>query len=124
KRFSKVIGDRLIPMCSPNVRRLHELAARDDQVQKNLYLAFALAGYQRDHGRYPAKLDALAPKYLAKIPVDLFSGKPLIYRPSKDGYLLYSVGVNGRDDHGRGIEDDPRGDDLSVRMPLPEQARK
>jgi hypothetical protein len=40
------------------------------------------------------------------------------------GYLLYSVGVNGKDDGGRQFDDDPPGDDLSVRMPLPELKRK
>ena len=50
----------------------------------------------------------------------LFAGKPLIYRPSETGYLLYSVGVNGKDDEGRWYDDDPPGDDPSVRMPLPE----
>src|SRR5262249_24997976 len=38
--------------------------------------------------------------------------------------LLYSVGVNSRDEQGRGLEDDPRGDDLSVRMPLPKLREK
>jgi hypothetical protein len=70
------------------------------------------------------KLEALAPKYLAEVPGDLFSGKPLIYRPSEKGYLLYSVGVNGQDDQGRSYDDDPPGDDLVVRMPLPELRRK
>jgi len=37
------------------------------------------------------------PKYLAKIPIDLFSGKALIYRPTKWA-TLYSVGVNGKDE--------------------------
>ena len=59
------------------------------------------------------------PKYLDKIPLDMFSGKPLLYRPTEKGYLLYSVGVNGRDEEGHGYDDDPRGDDLTVRMPLP-----
>ncbi|HMC65738.1 MAG TPA: hypothetical protein VKI65_12430, partial [Gemmataceae bacterium] len=116
KTLSKALGDILLTMFFPAVRRVQQSADRAEQMQNNLYLAFALAAYQRAHGRYPAKLEALVPKYLAEIPVDLFSGKPLTYRPSKDGYLLYSVGVNGRDDEGRGPLDDPRGDDLSVRM--------
>jgi hypothetical protein len=33
-------------------------------------------------------------------------------------YLLYSVGPDGIDDEGRGKDDDPRGDDLRIRMPL------
>ena len=93
---------------------------RDEQVQRNVQVAFALAAYHRDHGDYPAKLDDLAPKYLAAVPDDLFSGKALVYRPTDKGYLFYSVGVNGKDEGGRSFNDDPAGDDLPVSMPLPE----
>ncbi len=58
------------------------------------------------------------------MPQDLFSGGPLIYRPSDKGYLLYSIGVNGRDDGGQGYGDGVGTDDLSVRLPLPEPRRK
>ena len=47
-----------------------------------------------------------------------------IYRPSDNGYLLYSVGVNGKDDGGRTYDDNPPGDDPAVRMPLPESKQK
>jgi hypothetical protein len=93
--------------------------ARCEQAQNNLYVAFALAAYRRDRGRCPKQLDALAPKYLDKIPMDLFSGKPLIYHPSEEGYLLYSVGVNGCDEQGQSSDDQPPGDDLAIRVPLP-----
>jgi hypothetical protein len=83
----------------------------------NVRICFALEMYQRDNGRYPDNLDALTPKYLKSIPQDLFAEKPLIYKPTADGYLLYSVGVNGVDDGGRGDDDDPKGDDIVVRMP-------
>jgi hypothetical protein len=43
---------------------------------------------------------------------------------SAKGYLLYSVGVNRKDEGGRGYEDDPPGDDLTVRMPLPKLRRE
>jgi hypothetical protein len=98
------------------VRRSADLA---EQRQRNLHLAFALAAYRGEHKRYPDKLDVLAPEYLAEVPGDLFSGKALIYHPSWNGYLLYSVGVNGRDDGGRASADTPPGDDLPVRMPPP-----
>ncbi|SRR5579871_2434075 len=118
------IGNILITLLMPAFNKVQSAADRCEQVQSNLYLAFALAAYQRDHGRYPKELDALAPKYLKKIPNDLFSGKPLVYRPSENGYLLYSVGVNGLDEQGQSYDDDPRGDDLSVRMPLPKLRQK
>jgi hypothetical protein len=113
------VGDILIARLIPAVHKVELAADRRGQVQDNLTLAFALAWHKADKGRYPKKLDELAPKYLKDIPQDVFSGKALIYRPSEKGYLLYSVGVNGKDDAGRGPADRPQGDDLSVRMPLP-----
>ena len=54
------------------------------------------------------------------MPDDLFSGRALVYRPTEKGYLLYSVGANGKDEGGRWQDDDLPGDDLRVRMPLPQ----
>ncbi len=105
---------------SPNIyEKLFHSGVRLQQQRLNLRLAFALAEFKLANGTYPQKLADLAPKYLAAIPDDLFTGKPLVYKPAKDGYLLYSVGANGRDDGGKTYGDDPAGDDLVVRMPLP-----
>jgi hypothetical protein len=115
----KLFGDTLVTLMLSNVNRVQQATERTEQVQQNLRVAFALAAYQREHGRYPEKLEALAPAYLPRIPQDIFSGKALIYHPVPSAYLLYSVGVNGQDDQGRTYDDDPPGDDLRVRMPLP-----
>jgi hypothetical protein len=115
----KAIGSVLIGLLLPAARKVQQSADRAEQIQRNLHVAFALAAFQRDHQRYPQKLADLAPRYLAEVPSDIFSGKELIYRPSRQGYLLYSVGVNGKDDGGRWLDDDPPGDDPRVRMPLP-----
>jgi hypothetical protein len=112
-------GEIMVGMMLPGYEKRQASADRIEQVQRNLHLAFALAAFHSDHGRYPAKLDELAPKYLEKIPDDLFTGKPLIYRLEDDGYLLYSVGPNGLDDDGRGYDDQPRGDDIGIRIPIP-----
>ncbi|MBX3400600.1 MAG: hypothetical protein KF873_17835 [Gemmataceae bacterium] len=101
------------------VKLLHS-GVRLHQQRLNLRLAFALAEYRLANGTYPQQLADLAPKYIAAIPADLFNGKPLVYKPAKDGYLLYSVGANGKDDGGKTYGDEPYGcDDLVVRMPLP-----
>jgi len=52
---------------------------------------------------WPARLEALVPDYLAALPLDPYSSKPLVYRPSEDGaeFVLYSVGENRKDDGGR-----------------------
>jgi len=122
--LGKAFGDVLIGLLTPSLLKMQQASDRTEQVHRNLYLAFALAAYQRDHGRYPINLEALAPKYLPQVPQDIFTGKPLIYRRSEHGYLLYSFGPNGRDDQGRWFDDDPPGDDPSVRMPLPRLKEK
>jgi hypothetical protein len=115
----ETIGNMVICLMLPAFEKVQTAAERSEQTQRNLHLAFALVAYQRDHGHYPAKLEELAPKYLAKIPDDLFSGKPLLYRLEGQGILFYSIGPNGVDEGGRGADDDTRGDDLSVRLPVP-----
>jgi hypothetical protein len=99
-------------------------------------LSFALAAYRADHAAYPAKLDSLKPKYVAEVPGDLCTGGPLNYQRTRDGYLLYSVGNNGRDDGRKGYDDCEAGksreelaktgedwDDLAVVMPAPPEKK-
>jgi hypothetical protein len=123
-KAGKLFGDRLVILPMTYAGEFLDFHDRDEQVQRNVQVAFALAAYHTDRGSYPTKLSHLAPTYLAFVPADLFSGQALIYRPSDKGYLLYSVGVNAKDDGGRSFDDDPPGDDLTVAMPLPELKTK
>ena len=117
--LGQLIGNFMTAFLLPGAERARISEDRAVQGNRNLQIAFALAAYHNDRSRYPDRLDRLAPKYLKAVPGDLFSGKPLIYHPSKQGYLIYSVGANEKDDSGRGRHDDPPGDDPHVRMPLP-----
>jgi hypothetical protein len=118
--MGEAIGQVLIALNSPGLLKASLAADRTEQRFINLRLAVSLEAFRADRGRYPNQLADLAPKYLAAIPDDLFSGKPLVYKPTKDGYLIYSVGANGKDDGGKTFGDEPYGcDDLVVRMPLP-----
>jgi hypothetical protein len=109
----------LVSMLPSRLEKVKQAEERAEQVQRNLVIAFALAAYRDDTGRYPDSLDKLVPKYLEGIPNDLFTGKPLRYRLTEEGYLLYSVGVNGVDDNGIEKNEEMDADDLSVRMPPP-----
>lgn len=120
KQLGKEIGDMLIAMNMPIVHKEQYSRDRLEQHRLNVQIAVALAAYRLDKARYPAKLDDLVPNCLATVPLDVFTGKPLTYRPNETGYLLYSVGPNGRDETGRGIKDQWTGDDIIVRMPLPD----
>ncbi|MEO1999424.1 MAG: hypothetical protein ABGZ17_29615, partial [Planctomycetaceae bacterium] len=114
----EALGNILLGLLLPAVRNLQYAEEQAIQKDDNLRIAFALAAYRNQHGAYPKTLDQLAPRFLKQIAGDGFSGKPLVYRPNNNGYLLYSVGRNGKDQDGRDQYDDPTGDDIKVRIPL------
>lgn len=64
--------------------------------------ASALAEYRRQHGEYPDSLELLVPAFLHHVPMDYGDRKPLRYRRlENDEYLLYSIGLDGKDNGGQ-----------------------
>ena len=63
-------------------------------------ISLALSAYRANFGAYPDALEPLRPKYLARLPKDPFGDGDLCYRREADGYLLYSIGPDGKDDGG------------------------
>lgn len=63
-------------------------------------VALAVEAYRNDNGSLPLSLDELTPKYIDEIPEDYFSdGKVKFVKLSK-GYLIYSVGMDEKDNAG------------------------
>jgi hypothetical protein len=61
----------------------------------------ALDLYRQRAGHYPESLAEVERAVGGALPGDPFSGTALTYRRQGSGYLIYSVGVNGRDDNGQ-----------------------
>jgi len=117
---TRVVLQTLVALVIPNLS--YRANRRDsDKTWCDLErVAVALAAYHAEKGRWPAKLTELRPSLLKEIPLDRFSGKPLIYKPREDGYLLYSVGMNMRDDGGPHDDDKPaddKSDDIGAQVP-------
>ncbi|MFP6619053.1 MAG: hypothetical protein VB877_06900, partial [Pirellulaceae bacterium] len=111
------VSDILVTMLLPAVSKA--TIAEDRLVMNNrlVDVALALAAYRQETRQYPVQLEQLVPKYLAKIPEDLFVGKPVRYRRKAQGYLLYSVGPNQEDNKGQ--RQDPDRDDVGFQVPIP-----
>jgi hypothetical protein len=61
----------------------------------------ALERFRSAHGSYPEQLEALVPRYIERIPVDVITGGLLRYqRTPAQQFVLYSVGWNETDDAG------------------------
>ena len=84
--------------------RIHEAMA--DTENALLLTMLALRAYKMEHGAYPTALSTLTPGYLKAVPSDPFAlSGPLRYKQKGSGYLLYSVGPDGKDDGGKPIFD-------------------
>jgi hypothetical protein len=105
--FAAVIAASMLPSAA-KVREGEDVLR---QTATHIDVALALCEFRNDRDRYPEQLAELVPKYLAKMPVDQFTGTKPIYRRTEAGYLLYSVGPNMKDEDGR---KDGKADDLAV----------
>jgi hypothetical protein len=83
------------------------VAAYPDRTGLNLAIrrvavtTLALERYRRAHGgAAPDSLTALVPAFMPAVPIDPFSGKPIVYKKEAASYLLYSVDTNRVDDGG------------------------
>jgi hypothetical protein len=80
-------------------------------------LAFALAAFRIDHGRYPTALSELVPRYIEAVPKDRFSGADLHFKPETDGYYLYGAGSDGNDPPLTDPKADLLQDHIGIRVP-------
>ncbi len=72
-------------------------------------VAIAVERYRRaEAGRLPASLDELAPRCIDALPLDPYAEAPLHFVASADGYVIYSVGPDLRDNGGAIAPPPPR----------------
>lgn len=79
---------------------------------RTAHAALAMERWRLAHqGSLPDSLAELIPSVLPRMPLDPFDGEPLRFKKTAKGYVIYSVGRDGKDDGG--AEQPPR----SVRVP-------
>ncbi|WP_020473832.1 hypothetical protein [Zavarzinella formosa] len=120
KQRGELFGKLTIGLMMPALEKMVAVEVRMIQIDRNLSIAFALAEYRANTGKYPAALAELMPKYLTEIPKDVYTDGDLKYQVTPAGYLLHSVGPNRIDDQGRNRESQPPGDDWAIEMPAKE----
>lgn len=77
------------------------LNATSDQEHGAVAIAAALVRFQRRHGRWPASVADVVPEFLSEIPLDQFTGQPLLYKLIDGKPVVYSVGADSDDDGGQ-----------------------
>jgi hypothetical protein len=69
-------------------------------------IAHAVARYRLQTEKYPESIGDLVPDFLNEIPIDPLSEMPFVYQQSenKDRFVIYSLGLNQKDDGGKSNE--------------------
>lgn len=98
----------MVPMLAPVLVRsidAHDrIAAQCDFVR----LAAALRTWKQKHNAYPEALETITTA--ASLPLDPFTGEDYRYRREDEGFVLYSVGPDRKDDGGANGEKRDEGD--------------
>ncbi|QEG00323.1 hypothetical protein Mal15_43930 [Stieleria maiorica] len=88
-------------LVSPTVEATDDAIRRRDAAMRMLIAEFAGRIFSEKHGRMPGELEELVPEFLPSIPIDPYTDRPLIYRHTDQGFVVYSAGRNGIDDGGQ-----------------------
>jgi len=112
-RFERPLLNPLAPRYAANIYTQSnsafwlEFSDTHTALTRAVPLFLAIEQFLFDNNRLPTTLDELIPRYIATIPIDPFSGKPLLYKVSPPGtdsnipntYAIYSTGPD-QVDHG------------------------
>jgi hypothetical protein len=91
----------LARMLQPGITQAETKFAFGQTRVNEAIVACALERYRLAQGQFPESLEPLSPRFLEKMPHDIITGAPLIYRRTPDGqFILYSVGWDEKDNGG------------------------
>jgi hypothetical protein len=91
----------LVKHLVPALVKVHREECRSQAMLRSATVALACERYRLRHKDWPAALEVLVQeKLLDAVPADPFDNQPLRYRRTKDGIVVYSVGVDLTDNHG------------------------
>ncbi|HOK56571.1 MAG TPA: hypothetical protein PKV21_08370 [bacterium] len=68
--------------------------------QRVLSILIVKFGYKTQYRNYLENLEKLVPEILPSLPLDPFTGKEYVYKKKGNGFLIYSLGKNQKNDNG------------------------
>ncbi|MGE5293746.1 MAG: hypothetical protein ACM3VT_02865 [Solirubrobacterales bacterium] len=91
----------IVRIVMPSVETLASVDLANQARLQTAQTAVAVERYRIAAGRLPESLADLVSTHLDAIPEDPFDGRPLRYRTSQTGYIIYSIGRDEKDSGGK-----------------------
>ena len=106
----------LTSMLLPGLARPIEAAVSAKARRDTARVGVALGMYRARNGRFPEKLDELAPDFIAAVPSDPFDGQPMRLKRTEHGLIVYSIGPD-MTDHGGTFDREKNTGDITFTVP-------
>jgi hypothetical protein len=104
---SMIKGNLFLEIWAPALGTVYKTSYHFKADVQSVPVIIAALRFKIDKGRYPEDLAELQQLgYIEEIPIDPFSARPLVYKKTDDGFMLYSVGFNFKDDGGQVYRDE------------------
>src|SRR6478752_8042824 len=89
----------LARLLAPAVDKVAEACRRNHALLRATAAGLAAERFRRQMGRWPASLEEVVQAGLLRaVPTDPFTDRPLLFKRTADGLVIYSVGPDGQDD--------------------------
>ena len=90
----------LVSFLTPALGKASHVSAVGRGVCLATATGYAVERYRRAHGAWPNAASDLVPAFMATVPEDPWSGKPVLISSDADGFRIWSIGRDGVDDRG------------------------
>lgn len=90
----------LVSFLTPALGKASHVSAVGRAVCLATATGYAAERYRRAHGAWPNAASDLVPAFMATVPEDPWSGKPVLMSSDADGFRIWSIGRDGVDDRG------------------------
>jgi hypothetical protein len=100
KERGATVEMRVAGMLLPATSSLLHGELRTDALGRSLVLLIAAKRHAMILGRWPSSAEALVPRFLAAVPTDPMTGRPMRLVMKGGKLIAYSLGIDGRDDGG------------------------
>jgi hypothetical protein len=110
-------GGILTAVLMPALGCTIESAARAEARRGTAGVGLALYAYRARNGRFPDKLDDLAPDFIPAVPRDPFDGQAMKFKRTEQGAVVYSVGPDMTDNSGAPFDREKKTGDITFTVP-------
>ena len=98
----KMMGKIFVGMLLPALNAASTAEKRAKVMDDLSYIILSASAHRAEKGEYPESIDRFSRSVVKKLPIDRYARDDYRYRRQENGFIVYSIGPNRKDDDGNG----------------------